>query len=280
MTESPRPTLSVRTLDAALQLPAWIARSPRTHLRTGSSICSHLLPTTGDLAGHVERATEAGLQVELATPPVRDLSPVSDLLTLLADQAPRAEVVANDWGVLRLLLREHPSLRPVAGRLLVHAMADPRLASLSPRRFGTQDWPRAWRQGAAASPAWCSLMDEFDVQRIEVDWGPCGTDRAAWGDTGMALTLHLPLALVAAGRFCAHTAPRGPVDRTTGSCLRPCLDSTPEVHVRGDHGEVVPVLSLGTAEAVRVVGQQLRRVERWLSSPRGPDRIALRNGGW
>lgn len=280
MKATTRPTLSVRTADAPIRSPEWLARLPRTHLRSGSSICEQLLPTADDLDSHVDRATRAGLEVELATPPLRDLGPVATLFGLLADRSPRAEVVINDWGVLRLMTRQHPTLRPVAGRLLVHAMADPRLASLSPRVFGTAEWPVAWRRGATASPSWCSMMRDLGVRRIELDWGPCGTDRGAWEETGMAITLHLPLALVAVGRFCAHVSPGGPAERSTGSCPRPCLTSAPEVHVQGDHGASLPVISLGTAEAVRTGARELRRVERWLGDPDGPDRIASRNGSW
>src|SRR5437867_3594050 len=38
------------------------------------------------------------------------------------------EVVVNDWGVLRLVRREFPGLRPVLGRLMNKMMRDPRVA--------------------------------------------------------------------------------------------------------------------------------------------------------
>jgi len=175
--------------------------------------------------------------------------------------------------------RRHPSLRPVAGRLLVHAMADPRLVDQPPDRFGAPDWPRSWSMGAAASPAWCAMMRDLGVHRLEIDWGPCAPDEANWGDAGMHLTLHLPLALVAAGRFCAHVSPRGPVDRRPIPCPRPCQQSQPEIQVQGDHGGTVSVVSLGVAEATRIDGPNLQRARRWLASGGGPDRIVV-GSGW
>jgi len=273
-------TLSVRDLDRTADAPPWIDRLPRSRLRCGSSICEHLLPSVPRLASTLDSAAAAGVAVELATPPVRDLARVAALLDPLSEATPEAEVVVNDWGVLRLVQRRYTSLRPVAGRQLVRAMADPRLASLDAPRFGTPDWPRAWRQGAAASPAWLAMVSDAGVRRLEIDWGPCGPDLADWEGTGMALTLHLPLALVATGRFCVHLSPRGPVDLASGPCPGPCLDRPSEVRVRGAQGDTVSVLCLGNAEAARIDATELGRVRTWLDSPHGPDRIAVRNGAW
>ncbi len=48
----------------------------------------------------------------------RGLEQLEELLPVLAQTLPDAEVVVNDWGVLQLLRSEYPELKPVLGRLL------------------------------------------------------------------------------------------------------------------------------------------------------------------
>ena len=61
-----------------------------------------------------------------------------------SDGGGATEVVVNDWGVLRLVRREFPGLRPVLGRLMNKMMRDPRVA---PFYSGGPDDARPGRRG-------------------------------------------------------------------------------------------------------------------------------------
>ena len=91
------------------------------------------------------------------------------LLDLLAaETAPEAatEVVVNDWGVLGLV-RAHPSLTPVLGRLLTRMLRDPRLP---PDRLEAEaPSTRALQQSSVTSPPFQGLLRSFGVRRVELD---------------------------------------------------------------------------------------------------------------
>src|SRR5580700_645621 len=78
-----------------------------TRTAYGTEFCEHLLPSTDALRAVVE----TGRPLTFLTPYLSDhgIAQLRRLLPLLQD----AEVVFNDWGVLRLLRNEFPHLTPV-----------------------------------------------------------------------------------------------------------------------------------------------------------------------
>ena len=52
---------------------------------------------------------------------------------ILAREMPEAEVVFNEWGVLRVLRTDYPALKPVMGRLLNRMKRGPRLMGVIDR---------------------------------------------------------------------------------------------------------------------------------------------------
>ena len=261
-------------------LPDWLRGARRTHVRVGSSICAQLLPDAAGLKRSIGFARDEGLGLEMATPVVGDdsLSKVQELLLQLAEDAPEAEIVANDWGVLRVLIRRGRSLRITAGRLLHRQMRDPRIASLTPRDLGSEKWPEAWCLGSASSPRWNELMASCGVTRIEADWTSQGLGMGP--PARLELSLHLPMSLVALGRTCILNGPTGPAEGFGAqvACARTCVGAAQvELEMRVD-GRALDLVRAGRAEWVRHEPAELNRARRWLESAPRVARVIV--AGW
>ncbi len=172
----------------------------------GSDFCQTLLPAPSTML-EAFAALRGRAAFALVTPPVNDagLHRVGVLLDLLAaETAPEAatEVVVNDWGVLGLV-RAHPSLTPVLGRLLTRMLRDPRLP---PDRLEAEaPSTRALQQSSVTSPPFQGLLRSFGVRRVELD--PVAQGLAMDFDAmGLAPTLHAPFGYVTTGRVCLFAA--------------------------------------------------------------------------
>src|ERR1041385_645574 len=95
-----------------------------TRIAYGTEFCENLLPSPEALRNVVA----AGRPLTFLTPYVGDEG-IAQLRRLLPELG-EAEVVFNDWGVLRMLRREFPHLVPVQGRLLNKSLRDPRVTGV------------------------------------------------------------------------------------------------------------------------------------------------------
>lgn len=196
-----------RRLDELLADPA----PARLHL--GSEFCETLLPSPRQVNGAVAAARARGIGFALVTPMLSEagMARLDVLLPLLPEGA---EVVANDWGTLRLLRGR--AVEPVAGRLLCKMIKDPRLPSA--------EWARLYPHGIHSTP-FRRLLERLGVRRIEMDVPPF----AAPGDfrsPGMKVAVHAPYGYSVKGRACKIGSLRRPdADkfRTGHDCAKECL---------------------------------------------------------
>lgn len=168
-----------------------LAARPVSRLHLGNEFCERLIPSPTVLRQAIGLADAAGLALTLATPSVPDAGLVK-LRRLFGLMPDGAEVVVNDYGVLRLLAREYPGLEPVAGRQLCKMIKDPRLPN--------EQWARLNPPGLG-SPIFEDILGRFGVQRAEVDVPPFArpTDLKAGG---LALSVHAPFGYAVRGRVC------------------------------------------------------------------------------
>jgi hypothetical protein len=168
-----------------------IAEDPVARLHVGTEFCERLIPSPTVLSRSIELAAEAGLALTLTTPTVPDdgLARLRRLFRLLPDAS---EVVVNDYGVLRLLLREFPGLEPVAGRQLCKTIKDPRLP--------TEQWARL-NPGGVDAPAFRDMLGHLGIGRIELDVPPYARP-ADLRAGGLALSVHAPFGYAVRGRVC------------------------------------------------------------------------------
>ena len=170
---------------------AGLVGRPLGRLHLGNEFCERLVPSPTLLKRSIGLADAAGLALTLATPAVPD-SGLARLVRLFRMLPEGAEVVANDYGVLRLLAREFPALEPVAGRQLCKMIKDPRLPN--------EKWARLNPPGLG-SPEFESLLGRFGIRRAELDVPPFARP-ADLRAGGLALSVHAPFGYALRGRVC------------------------------------------------------------------------------
>lgn len=179
--------------------------SPRfTRLYFGNEFCERLVPTVWQVRRAYDAAMAENLRFSLLTPYVTDsglprLRPLFDWLAALDNQP--VEVIVNDWGVLHLIRRDFPALRPVLGRLMNRMLRDPRIAA----SFATAQAPSAALQALQQSGVTAAVFRMFlaraSVTRVEFDNLIQGLDMN-FDELGLAASLYVPYGYVATRRVC------------------------------------------------------------------------------
>ncbi|MBI4476425.1 MAG: hypothetical protein HY654_04585 [Acidobacteria bacterium] len=175
-----------------------------TRLYFGNEFCERLVPSVGQVRRAYDAATAENLRFSLLTPYVTDfgllrLRALFEWLAALNSQD--VEVIVNDWGVLHLLGRDFPALRPVLGRLMNRMLRDPRIAA----HFATARAPsaalQALRQSGVTSAVFRMFLTRASVARVEFDNLIQGLDMN-FDELGVAASLYIPYGYVATGRVC------------------------------------------------------------------------------
>ncbi len=192
----------------------WAERSiDRVHF--GSEFCETLLPGEWQVRQAVAAAMSCGIGLSLVTAPASDagLERLSALLQLLPAGS---EVIANDWGVLRLLADFRPAVIPVAGRVLCKMVKDPRLPSA--------EWAKLYPHGIHSRP-FVALLRRLGVGRIEMDVPPFAQP-ADFHGLGPAISVHSPFGFSVRGRSCRAGSLNLPLEQkfmVGPACHRECL---------------------------------------------------------
>jgi hypothetical protein len=268
----------------------------------GSESCEKLMPDAAALRLAAGRLRDGGIALSLVLPfaAQEGLSRAEELLDALCDVYPGSEVVCNDWGLLRSASRRD-ALEPVAGRLLARQRTDPRLAALFDRPyqvaaerdvlhadgFSARLTYRPPAPGTLASlsgvplddPEFAAFLAGYRVRRMELDRPAQGLRLSA--GAGLAVTLHVPDAFLAAARDCSRFPERarggcpgpGALGRGAADCAVPSE--------RSYRGYPVPLYrlgnalySLGAGEADAALSARIDRIVR----RRAFDRIGASRG--
>ncbi|WP_407280079.1 hypothetical protein U5817_06410 [Aromatoleum evansii] len=162
-----------------------------THFFLGSEFCEHLLPSVEAIDRAVALCERWGLTFGLVTPIACD-GLFDPLRAALARLPAGSEVTVNDWGVARLVQREFPELKPVAGRLLGKMLKDPRLPSAT--------WARMYPNGLRAGP-FRDILDGLGIGRLELDFPPFGA-ADMYAGIDFPVGVRAPYGYIAKGRIC------------------------------------------------------------------------------
>lgn len=186
-----------------------------THLYFGSEYCEHLFPDDRHLAVALAHAERLGLKFVLPTPIASD--GLLHRITTAVDRLPvGAELVANDWGVVKVMRNQFPLHRVVAGRQLAKMIKDPRMPAPT--------WKKVYPSNYGAAP-YAHLLSSFGIRQIELDVPPFATaDVFAVSD--LAVSVWTPYAYIAKGRICKiGSLGKKAEDKFApgGSCRRECL---------------------------------------------------------
>lgn len=191
------------------------ANEPIKRLYYGSEFCERLIPDKQSLSRVMTEVQQTDLDFTLMTPLVSDKG-LRRLMRILTELPDASEVVVNDWGVMRLLCRDFPSLVPVVGRQLYKMIKDPRLPSAQ--------WTKLYPHDIQSGP-FQHLLEKFGVSRLEMDVPPFA-NRDDFQSQGRALSVHLPFGYSVKGRMCKIGAVNLDSERKFGpghGCQKECL---------------------------------------------------------
>lgn len=247
--EPSRPGLAgVRRADARAAVIGAFGPPDWRRLYFGQEFCERRAPSVSDVRRAYAAAASAGLAFSLLTSYASDggldrLRPVLAWLSGLGD--PRIEVVANDWGVVRLVAREHAPLRLVLGRLMNRMLRDPRIVPGLVAARAPGEALSALRQPSLAAPVSRRLLAQFGVERVEFDNLIQGLD-TDFAAIGLGASVYVPYGYVVTGRACAIGSLNQPAAdqfHAGAACRRECLrytiTRTATVPVAGGHREYV-----------------------------------------
>jgi hypothetical protein len=173
-----------------------------TRCAYGNEFCEHLIPSPPQIEAVMAAAAERGMGVTLLTPYVSDagiesLKPLFE--TLSASEA--GEVVFNDWGVLNLLRREFPRLKPVQGRLMNKSLRDPRVTGV----YGASDAPApalvSLRRSNLDCASYTGFLSGLGVDTVELDNLPQGVD-LSFAENGVKASAYVPFGFISSSRIC------------------------------------------------------------------------------
>jgi len=206
----------------------WLRSIPKRveRIYVGDEFCVHRMPEPDVLKIITRSAASKGWPVTLLTPPVTDdgLEKCSRLFRFLAHEAPDAEVVVNDWGLLCLLKDEYPSLPTAAGRLLNKGFKDPRLADPERAAESSGDAHELLSDCSFDTPGFQEKLREMDVGRFEKDLLPYGETDTKSTD-GFGTSVYFPFGYVSTGRVCRVASFKASADRKftpLAACHGPC----------------------------------------------------------
>jgi len=208
----------------------------------GQEFCQYLIPSASDLEQAYSLACQLGWRFTYVTGYLTDagLAKVRHNLETLLSSANNPEVVVNDWGLLRLLARDFPTVVPVLGRLLTkqkrlgrftsaNAAPPANLADLStPELEIRRNQLRVWREIGVSREPLRRELHELGVHRVDLDIVPQGV-RIEPDQWGLSFSCYFPWAYMTGGRNCLTGALADPRRRYVvldTPCPRPCQHVT------------------------------------------------------
>jgi hypothetical protein len=172
--------------------------SEYSRLYFGNEFCQQLMPEEKALSEALDLALKRRLDFTFVTPFLTDIGirKVNPLLNLLSGKLPQAEVVINDWGLLRIIKGTYPKFNLVLGRLLAKQKRGPRILNL------IKKVPRPMVEHFRLSSTDTSIFTNFlinqGIKRIELDNLLQGIER----NSQIKASLYYPFAYVTTTRYC------------------------------------------------------------------------------
>ncbi len=169
----------------------------------GNEFCQNLIPDEKELGLAIESAEEKGQRFTLVTPYVTDegIDRLRPLFRKITEEGIDAEAVVNDWGVLRILRREHKGIEPVLGRLLNKMKRGPRILNVKDRLPKSA---LSYFQGSNVSiGSYRKMLKKYGIRRVEFDNLLQGIEvDLGYEDTPMRGSLYAPYSYVTTTRLC------------------------------------------------------------------------------
>lgn len=191
----------------------------------GNEFCQHLIPSVKDLETVKKLVSERRMSFTLVTPYVtnRGIELLKPVFEYVLVNFPEAEVVVNDWGVLRLIKREFKSFSLNLGRLLVKQKRGPRILNIKDKI--PSSLIQHFKEVNMDAPILGDFLADNGFNRIELDNLLQGIDRQG---CSLKSSLYFPFAYVTTTRFClaAYLQKKEGYFRSISECNKECQKYT------------------------------------------------------
>lgn len=195
--------------------------SKYTRLYFGNEFCQQLIPSSEDLRIILDFVSNHNMKFSLVTPYVTDegIGTLRPLLGYAVSSFSDAEIVVNDWGILRLLRVEFDGLTPVLGRLLTKQKRGPRILTVKDKVASTMT--QHFKESNIDVPILTDFLINNGIKRVELDNLLQGIARK---NPSLKASLYLPFAYVTTTRFCltASSERKAVFMRSISSCNKEC----------------------------------------------------------
>lgn len=175
------------------------SNSKYTRLYFGNEFCQRLIPSLEDIRLIAEFISKHQMEFSFVTPYVTNegMLTLRPLLEYVIKNFSGAEIVVNDWGVLRLLIRElnYPVL--ALGRLLTKQKRGPLSRNLKNRL--PQQMLQHFQESNIDLPILGDFLADNGIKRVELDNLLQGIIRES---PSLKASLYFPFAYVTTTRFC------------------------------------------------------------------------------
>lgn len=173
--------------------------SKYSRLYFGNEFCQRLLSSLEDFEVVRDFILKHKMEFTLVTPYVtnKGIDVLRPILEYVIKNFLGAEIVINDWGVLRLLRREFNYSNFALGRLLTKQKRGPRILNLKNRV--PQNMIQHFQKSNIDVPILSDFLVNNGIKRVELDNLLQGIARE---DTCLKASLYFPFAYVTTTRFC------------------------------------------------------------------------------
>jgi hypothetical protein len=193
-----------------------------SRLYFGIEFCQNLMPSKEELGRILKFVSENKIDFTFVTPYLTNegMRKIKPLLSWMINGQPKAEIVINDWGLLRWICREYFDLDLVLGRLLTKQKRGPRILNLMGRVPDTVI--RHFRQSNIDSLILSNFLISKQIKRVELDNLLQGISRPPHS---LKASLYIPFAYITTTRLCLLSACEDKVSkplRAISGCNREC----------------------------------------------------------
>ncbi|MCL5774157.1 MAG: hypothetical protein M1536_07245 [Firmicutes bacterium] len=143
--------------------------SPYDRMYFGIEFCQHLIPSSRELGEAMDYAEQHNLKFTFVTPYVTDafLEKFKELFKSIEKRKPDAEIVVNDWGILRMLNSNFSFPAYTLGRLMNKMKRDPRIAAFMDKM--PPEIIANFRDTHLSIAAIRNFLKKFKINRLEFD---------------------------------------------------------------------------------------------------------------
>jgi hypothetical protein len=196
-----------------------------SRLYFGNEFCQRLIPGVEELRLIRDFTARNRMQFSLVTPYVTEegVSRLRPVLGYVQKNFPQAEIIVNDWGVLRILCEEFHYPELALGRLLTKQKRGPLNRGLKGRI--PQACLEHFKQSNVDDPGLGDFLIQKGIKRVELDNLLQGLNREG---PVLKASLYYPFVYLTTTRFCLAASCESPRKflRSIPACKRECRKYT------------------------------------------------------